>query len=256
MQAGRSSQIQPSRVPARLKQAVPCSSSGKRPETMTSPAHRKLVLKLSSIVVLLGLSGVMLATGYDLRTTVLRGLELLGTVGSPAFFLAMALLPSIGVPLSIFCLTAGSVFGPQLGMPSVMLFSLAAIAANIALTHLLANCFLRPPLQHLLNRYGYRLPHVQSDDVTDLIVLLRVTPGLPFPVQNYLLGLASVPFAPYFTVSCMITFPLNAAIIVFGEALLQGRGRAALAGLLFFLAVITATHLVRKRFKAKLAAGD
>lgn len=132
-------------------------------------------------------------------------------------------------------------------MPLVTLLSLAAIATNIALTHVLASRALRSPLQYLLNRLGYQLPRVQSGDVTDLTVLLRVTPGLPFPVQNYLLGLASVPFVRYFVVSCLIAFPLNAAIIFFGEALLQGQGKLALAGLLMLLAAIVGIHLVRRR---------
>src|SRR5258705_2504519 len=60
----------------------------------------------------------------------------------------------------------------------------------------------RPPRSTLfpyttLFRSGYKLPEVAAGDATDLIVLVRVTPGVPFPVQNYLLGLAQVPVVKY-----------------------------------------------------------
>jgi uncharacterized membrane protein YdjX (TVP38/TMEM64 family) len=219
------------------------------------------VSRISSRVVLLtklaiaaaGLMAItlMLARGHDIPAAIRHALEVLRNAGPTAFFLAMALLPAIGMPLSFFCLTAGSVFGPQLGMPLVLFFSLTAVGTNIAISYLLASRALRPPLQYLLRRLDYQLPQVQSGDVTDLIVLLRVTPGLPFPVQNYLLGLAAVPFLRYFAVSCLIAFPLNAAIVIFGDALLQGRGGKALAGLLLLLAVMAAIHLVRRHYRAK-----
>jgi uncharacterized membrane protein YdjX (TVP38/TMEM64 family) len=87
----------------------------------------------------------------------------------------------------------------------------------------------------------------------DLIVLLRVTPGVPFPVQNYLLGLAGVPFGKYLLVSSLIQCPINAAFILFGDALLQGRGKMALIGLSVILALTAGTHLLRKHYGKKRA---
>ena len=87
--------------------------------------------------------------------------------------------------------------------------------------------------------------------VTDLIVLLRVTPGVPFPVQNYLLGLAAVPFVRYLFVSCLIQLPINGAVIFFGDALLQGKGKIALVSLLLLIALTTGAHLARKHYGAK-----
>lgn len=215
---------------------------------MKSPSL--LVKVLLALFLLLGIT-LWWGNGQDVRVLVQQLLDVIRSAGPVTFFAAMALLPALGAPLSFFCLTAGSVFGSQLGMPLVILLSLTAIAANISLCYLLASKALRPPLEILLGRLGYQLPRADSGDVTDLVVLLRVTPGLPFPVQNYLLGLAAVPFLRYFWISCLIAFPLNSAIIVFGEALLQGRGRKALLGLLLLLAVSAAVHLARKRYRAR-----
>lgn len=211
-------------------------------------------MKLGCVAVVLAIALVLLMLGYDLSNLIKATLNLLRIAGPTTFFLAMALLPAVGAPLSFFCITAGSVFSPQLGMPLVILLSLSAIAANIALSYLLAHRALRPLCEYVVRRLGYQLPHVQSGEFTNLIVLLRVTPGLPFPVQNYLLGLASVPFRRYFLISCLIAFPLNGAIIFFGDALLKGQGRMALVGLLLVLAVIVAIQLVSRRFRTRMAA--
>jgi len=195
--------------------------------------------------------GLLLARGYDIKGLIQQGLALIRSAGPVIFFLAMALLPVVGAPLSFFSLTAGSVFAPQIGMPAVIALSLAAITFNMALSYFLASRLLRPVLESLLVRLGYKLPQVDSGDATGLIILLRVTPGVPFPVQNYLLGLAEVPFGKYLLVSCLIQLPANTAFILFGDALLQGRGRVALISLSVILALMAATHLLRKHYGKK-----
>jgi uncharacterized membrane protein YdjX (TVP38/TMEM64 family) len=232
----------------RLTPTMPACIVNPMTETVRPPS-RIVFVALIVVVALLVSGAVWFSLDNGLKELVQRGLELIRRAGPTTFFLAMALLPALGAPLSFFCLTAGSVFGPQLGMPAVMALSLTAIATNIALSYLLATRALRPPLEALIKRLGYQMPRVASGDTTDLIVLLRVTPGLPFPVQNYLLGLAAVPFTRYLLVSCLIAFPLNAAIIIFGEALLQGKGRTALLGLLLLLALMAVIHLVRRRYR-------
>lgn len=219
-----------------------------------SRSNRALLIKLAAAVAVVLVAGVLLARGYDLKGTVQQGLAFIRDAGPATFFLAMALLPAVGVPLSFFSLTAGSVFGPQLGMPLVIALSLGAITANMMLSYVLARRAFRPLLEYLVKRLGYRLPQVDSGDVTDLIVLLRVTPGVPFPVQNYLLGLADVPFVRYLLISALIQLPINGAVIFFGDALLHGKGKIALVSLLLLLALMTATHLVRKHYGAKKKA--
>jgi uncharacterized membrane protein YdjX (TVP38/TMEM64 family) len=217
-------------------------------------SNRALLIKLGVAAFVALVAAGLLARGYDLKGMIQQGLAMIRDAGPATFFGAMVLLPALGVPLSFFSLTAGSVFGPQLGMPLVILLSLAAIAANMVLSYLLASRAFRPPLEYLVKRLGYRLPQVDSGDVTDLIVLLRVTPGVPFPVQNYLLGLAGVPFVRYMFVSCLIQLPINGAVIFFGDALLHGKGKIALVSLLLLIALATGAHLVRKHYGAKKKA--
>lgn len=221
---------------------------------MAEPASRSkrvLLLKLAVAGVVLLVAAVLVARGLDLKALIAQGLGLIRGAGPVAFFTAMALLPAVGAPMSFFSLTAGSAFGTQLGMPMVIALALAALVVNMALSYFLASRALRPLLEALLVRLGYKLPQVESGDATDLVVLLRVTPGVPFPVQNYLLGLARVPFQKYLIISTVIAGSLNSAFILFGDALLHGKGKVALISLLLLLALTAATHLARKHYGQK-----
>lgn len=178
----------------------------------------------------------------------------MAAAGPLVFFGAMALLPSFGVPNSPFALTAGPVFGERLGLPVVTLLGLAAITFNLTLTYWLARRWLRPVCARWLARFGYKLPAVGTGDVTDLIVLIRVTPVLPFFVQNYLLGLADVPFLRYLVISMGIQGSLNIAFILFGDALSHGHGKMALTAALAIAMLAVGTHLLRKHYGKKKAA--
>src|SRR5262245_32848199 len=56
------------------------------------------------------------------------------------FFLAMAVLPAIGVPLSPFMIVAGATFGIWVGL----IGSIAAIAINLCICYAIAHSTLRP----------------------------------------------------------------------------------------------------------------
>jgi uncharacterized membrane protein YdjX (TVP38/TMEM64 family) len=223
---------------------------------MAEPAprpNRPLLIKLSVLALALLVGAALVARGYDLKGMLNQTLTHIRDAGPVVFFTAQAVLPSVGFPQSAFSLPAGTLFGPQLGMPLVVLLSLLALVVNMALSYWLASSLLRPVCERLILRLGYKVPQVASGDSTDLIVLLRVAPGLPFPVQNYLLGLARVPFGKFILVSCLVTGPLNTAFVLFGDALLQGKGRIALTSFLVIMALAVGTHLLRKHYIRKQA---
>ncbi len=218
-----------------------------------APPRRALLVKLGLVALVLLVAGVLVVRGYDVKGLVQQVLAVVRGAGPAVFFTAQAILPAFGAPQTAFSLPAGSLFGAQLGMPAVVLLSLVALAANMALTYWLASTLLRPLCERLIARLGYKIPQVESGDVNDLIILMRVTPGLPFPVQNYILGLARVPFGRYLLLSLLCSGPINTAFVLFGDALLQGKGRTALISLLAILALAVATHLVRKHYGQKRA---
>ncbi len=222
--------------------------------TRPSSPNRALLLKLGTVAFALVVGGLLLARGVDLKGLLQQALATVQEAGPVVFFGAMAVLPAVGVPLSPFSLTAGSIFGAQLGMPLVIVCALGAITLNIVATYFLASRAFRPLLEKLVTRLGYKLPQVEEGDAADLIVLLRVTPGVPFPAQNYLLGLARVPFVKYLAISCAVQWSFNAAFILFGDALLHGKGKVAMLGLGALMALVAGTHLVRKHYERRKKA--
>lgn len=221
-----------------------------------APTQRKLPwVKLAVVVVLLGAAAVLVLRGANPREWLDRGMAMIRDAGPVAFFTGAALLPALGVPVLAFALTAGSAFGEKMGMPAVVVCSLLALIVNMVLTYWLARWALRPVLEKLVIRLGYKLPETDPDSVTDLVLLLRLTPGVPFFVQNYLLGLAEMPFVKYIVISCVIGCPQNVAFVLFGDALLNGKGKMALLAGSLVAAALVATRLARKRY-AKKKAGE
>lgn len=172
-------------------------------------------------------------------------------LGPVTFFTAMALLPALGVPVSAFTLTAGPVFEDSLGMPLVLGLVAGAMAANLAITYVLARWVLRPWVLKLCNWLGYRVPEVSRNDQVGLVVLVRVTPGPPYVFQGYLLGLAAIPFQLYFWISWIISTLYAFAFVLFGNALMEGKGRMALVASGLFVGLVIGGRWLRRRFSEK-----
>ena len=169
-----------------------------------------------------------------------------GAAGPAAFFGAMAVLPLFGFPISPFSLAAGPLFGASLGTPLVLVCGIAAIATNLTLAYWLARRALRPLLARLVARLGYRLPAASGEDATRLIILVRGTPRPPLFVQHHPLGLADVPFGRYLGWSALVQGAFGTAVMLFGDALAQGRGRIAFLALGLLAGLVIATRLVRR----------
>jgi uncharacterized membrane protein YdjX (TVP38/TMEM64 family) len=182
-----------------------------------------------------------------------EGLGLVRSAGPVAFLVAMIVLPAFGVPMLAFTLPVVSTFGPRWGTGPVVLVALLAMTANYVLAYALARRGLRPLLSRLIARLGYRMPEVAAGDANDLVVILRLTPGLPFFAQNYLAGLAEVPFRPYLWISAVITWPMAAGFMLFGDALLHGKGKVALIALSLLVVLTAITHVVRRHYRRKSA---
>jgi uncharacterized membrane protein YdjX (TVP38/TMEM64 family) len=216
--------------------------------------RKKLLFKLGLAGAIAAAIALFLLKGVHILDVIDRVVALASGLGPWVFFTAMALLPAFGAPTLAFTLIAGSAFGTRMGMSAVVMAGMAATAVNLAITYWLARGILRKWVALLLERLGYKMPEVDRADITDLIVILRVTTGIPFFVQNYFLGLADAPVARYLIVSCILTLPQSAAFIVFGSALRHGRGGAIVAGLGVIIALAAATQLLRRHFGRRKAA--
>ena len=207
---------------------------------------RRLRLLIGAIILIAG--AMLVFGGINARILIEHGLAMIRTAGPWVFFSAMALLPALGAPVMTFLLTAGPIFGDRLGMGLVLVLSLGAITVNFILAYLLAKYVIHALVERLTLRFGYSLPKVEKSDTTDLAIIVRVTPGIPFFVQNYLLGLAGVPFLNYILVSCPICWSYATAFVLFGDALLHGKGKIAIIAGGLLIAATATTHLIRKHY--------
>ena len=216
--------------------------------------NKKWLAMLAAGLIVAAVAGVLFWRGSHARELFERGMTAIRDAGPWAFFGAMALLPALGMPMLAFTIPAGAAFTPTLGAGGVVAAALAALTFNLVLSYCLARWLLRPGLTRLLERLGYRLPQVATADLTDLIVLLRVTPGIPFFAQNYLLGLARAPLGRYLAISCGIQGAYTVIVVLFGEALLHGKAKVGMAAVGMLIALGTVIHLVRRHYAGKKAA--
>jgi uncharacterized membrane protein YdjX (TVP38/TMEM64 family) len=211
-------------------------------------------IKLAVVAAVIAVGALLLLRGVDVRAWTDRGMALIRDAGPTAFFLSMAFLPAVGVPMLAFTLTAGSAFAGLLGMPMVVGLCLVATVVNLVFTYFLARRALRPSITWLVQRLGYKMPRVADGDSTSLIVIFRVTPGIPFFAQNYLLGLAEVPFVRYMLISCALSLPQTVGFVIFGDALQHGKGKLIIAAVGLLVAAALVTQLLRKRYAARNSA--
>ena len=237
-------------VPPRLTVARGGGQAGRM--SSAAPAAKKIPwVKLAVVAVVIVVVAGLLLRGLNLRGYFEQGMALIRSASPWAFFAGMAVLPAVGVPVLAFILSAGPLWAEKLGMGNVILCSLLALTVNFNLTYFLARWAFRPLLTKLVTQLGYKLPRAEEGDATSLIVIMRVTQGIPYCVQNYLLGLAEVPCGKYFLWTAVLSLPQNVAAILFGDAIMHGKGRtvAMVAGLL--VALVAATHLVRRHYAQK-----
>jgi uncharacterized membrane protein YdjX (TVP38/TMEM64 family) len=210
--------------------------------------NRTLLLKLAAVAVVALGAALLVWWGFDLKALFLQVMAGIRDAGPWVFFTAMALLPTVGFPILGFSIPAGPVFGERMGLGGVLAAYGTALAINLALTYWVARFGLRPLVERLVTRAGYKIPQFDPREQRELTLLLRITVGPPFFVQNYLLGLGEVAFFTYMWISWLVGMIYAVGIIKFGDALAHGQARMAVLGLSVFMAVVIALHLVRRHY--------
>jgi uncharacterized membrane protein YdjX (TVP38/TMEM64 family) len=214
---------------------------------------KKLPIVPLAIVAVVGIAAAILVLrGVDYRAVEEQGLRIIRSVGPWVFFSAAAILPAFGAPLSAFTITAGEVFAPLMTMGGVITATLFAIAVNLALTYWLARYALRPLLSRIAERYGYTVPRVTKANAFSVALAFRLTPGPPFFMQSYILGLAEVPFRLYMVVSFVCILPWAVGAIVIGKGIFNGNFKLALYGIGVITVATLIVQAIRKRYVARV----
>jgi uncharacterized membrane protein YdjX (TVP38/TMEM64 family) len=211
-------------------------------------AKKKLpVVKLAVAAAMLVAAAVLVLRGVEVVALKERAFALIRGVGPATFFAAMAVLPSFAVPITLFTIPAGEAFAPQFGMGGVIAICLAILALNLALTYWVARYALRPVLTGLLKRYGYRVPRATPDNALALTLAIRLTPGPPYALQGYVLGIAEVPFGLYMVASWLCQAPYAVGFVVLGQGLLNGNFLRVAQGLGVLVVAVLAVQWWRRK---------
>ena len=163
-----------------------------------------------------------------------------------ALFVVMATLPGLGFPSSATLMLFGVVVAPHYGMPAAVALAIAAQSLCSIWTYGLA----AGPLKRLLRRYLLReraLPEMSKHNAVRLGLILRLTPGIPYALQNIILGIMGMRFRDYLLVSIPTTSLWTACFVITGGAIFKGQLGWAITGLLILIMVILATRMCSRK---------
>lgn len=159
------------------------------------------------------------------------------------FFLGVALLPLLGFPSTPLFVLAGVTFPPLAAIGGVA----ASIALNLCLSHWLANRWMRAPVERGMKRWRISWPEHDSHQALRALVVLRLTPGLPAFLKNYVTALLDVPFRLFLVISWFITFVYALGLIVMGDSLVNQNPVEAVIGAAILAVSYFLIRLVQRR---------
>lgn len=160
------------------------------------------------------------------------------------FFGAFVAATFVPFPVGLFYLAAGAIYGVG---PA-----LAWIAGSLALSNLVlhtaARTHLRPRLEPIVVRRGYRIPRFDSGlDEILFITLIRLTPGIPYFLQNLILAVAQLDLIRFLVLSVAIQMLYVTGFVVLGRSALDGQLGWALGGLAALVALSAVARVVVRR---------
>jgi uncharacterized membrane protein YdjX (TVP38/TMEM64 family) len=207
---------------------------------MESKSSRWKPVVIALSVVAVAAVGYFVWSAYD-HQAVMAWLE--GMRPLP-FFVAMTILPALGVPTTWLYILAGASFGIPVGL----VLSLLALAVNAALCFWLARKA-RPLFSRVLSKLETDLP-----DFTDkrkgalrLVLGVKLAPGVPMFIKNYGLGISGVPFRMFFLATMLLTGIYAAAFVVVGSSLLEHQPNRTLIAIVVLAALVAAVMWYRRR---------
>ena len=160
------------------------------------------------------------------------------------FFAAFVVATFLPFPVGLFYLAAGVAYG--IG-PALAWIAGSLVVSNV-LIHTASRTFLRPTLEALVARRGHRIPRFDSGlDEALFITLIRLTPGIPYFVQNLVLAVAQLDLMRFVVLSVAIQMIYVTGFVVLGRSALDGQLGWAVGGLALLVAVGAGARVWAKR---------
>lgn len=215
--------------------------------------HRhRLALGLLGLL-LLAVFGGWLAPEHPLAAwhrAVEAVMERLRLAPFPLFLLLAALLPLAGFPVVALYLAAGVIYSPLLGLPATLGGIALSLLLNLLLSHWISRVF-HGPVQRLLQRFKVPMPTFGSLPAWKVVLLVRITPGAPLVMQNYLLGLMRTPLVPFIAVSLPVEILIAWGYMAAGKSVATGQWGWLAGGIGMVAFAVLGATLIRDHLRAK-----
>jgi uncharacterized membrane protein YdjX (TVP38/TMEM64 family) len=224
-------------------------------------------IKGVSIALIVG--SLLLALGRlppgPILTSMERWIADLGVAGPIVFGVLYVVAVLLLLPGSAWTLAAGALFGLETGTVVASLSSTTAAALAFLIARYLARDWVLRKVR-AYPRFG-AIDRAVSEGGWRVVALLRLSPAVPFNLQNYIYGLTGIRFGPYLLTSWLAMLPgtfLYVYLGHFGRASVEAAGSTIsrspaewamlVIGLLATLAVtVYLTHLARKALREHTA---
>ncbi|MEX2139439.1 MAG: TVP38/TMEM64 family protein [Pirellulales bacterium] len=237
-----------------------------KPQNRTIKSRGNRVLTVGRWLVVLVLLGAVLMIVRSLpvdraMVSVSDWIFQMGVWGPVVLALVYAVATVLFVPGTILTLAAGAVFGLGVGTVAVSIGS--TLGASLAF--LVARYVARDKIAAIArqNRRFGAIDQAIGAEGWKIVALLRLSPAIPFNLQNYLYGLTGIGFRPYVLTSWLAMLPGTFLYVYLGHAggaaIATDRSRtpgewALLAAGLVATAVVTVyiTRLARHKLKEQM----
>lgn len=177
----------------------------------------KVVKRLSQAVIVLGILALLrLLPAAQAVESLIAWVEQLGPLAPFAFIGAYFVVTVFMLPASLLSLAAGALFGLFTGTLVVA----AGATLGMAATFLIGRYLARPAVER---RFKHNPRFAAIDRAVGkggwkIVALLRLSPAVPFNLQNYLYGLTAIRFWPCILASAVSILPGTFMYVYFGYA--------------------------------------
>ena len=158
-------------------------------------------------------------------------------------FFAIAILPGLGFPVSLLFTAAGAVWGTNVTSCGIVI---GALAVNLTWTYFVMQSPLGQWIRSKSPAKWLRFLETDRGGAMRVLLAMRIAPGMPLFIQNYLLGLLHIPFAIYLPVSLFFNSLWACAFMLSGGAVFSGKIGYAIAAVSLFVMLIILTKLIRR----------
>jgi uncharacterized membrane protein YdjX (TVP38/TMEM64 family) len=195
----------------------------------------------------LGAWGLIEFVGFDVvRQAVEEGWTALQAAPPLVFFSVTVLVTLLPLPMSLMYITAGTIYGI---VPS-LLWTVPTLFVSNLIWHGLGTSFLRPALARLVRRRGVSIPTLQTpSDQALFTTLIRVTPGIPYFLQNVVLALAGIEFIRFVAISIFVQMFWALGWLVLGRSAFEGEAGLAVTGVAIIVAGTIVARWMRRRLQ-------